>query len=341
MANKNKICFLIPYYGSLPKYLKLFLHSCRNNLSQNFYFISDLNFPENLPSNVKVVRLSIDQFSKLIYQKTGVKPNITFGWKICDFKPALGFIFSEYISEFEFWGIIDIDIILGCINSFFTESILNDFDIISTRQKWLSGSFAIFRNIEKVNRLFFQSKDWEYVFTTSRHCAFDECGRLKIKEGQKVYTELLRGKSIIELNTDIQALTHLLANEQKKSDIKILFNDLICEKIENNMILKYNDGNLTVHKKGGSGYSDGHTLLHYHFVNDKNSFTFKYPSWLKVPEVFFITKYGFYKNEQLRLFEIKKPYIITARLFYYIFKKMPPYFNKKFMKLINIKDSAI
>ena len=34
-------------------------------------------------------------------------------YKLCDFKPAYGFIFGEYLKEYDYWGHCDIDIVWG------------------------------------------------------------------------------------------------------------------------------------------------------------------------------------------------------------------------------------
>ena len=105
--------------------------------------------------------------------------------------------------------------VLANIDNFINSQILKDYDIISVLEFWLSGSFALFRNCERVNTLFKKSKDWVNIFSGERHFAFDECGRLNIKEGHKIYNELLTGKSILDLDTDIEAFTHILKNEKK------------------------------------------------------------------------------------------------------------------------------
>lgn len=54
-------------------------------------------------------------------------------YKLCDFKPTYGLIFSEYIAKYDFWGMGDIDVIYGNIRDFITEDVLNNNDIITVK----------------------------------------------------------------------------------------------------------------------------------------------------------------------------------------------------------------
>ncbi|GIU70319.1 MAG: hypothetical protein KatS3mg002_1555 [Candidatus Woesearchaeota archaeon] len=328
-----KICFIIPFYGKLPNYLKLFLKSSENNLDYDFIFFSDLRFPKYLPSNVKIYELTLKDFSNLIHIKTGIMPTINYGWKICDFKPAFGIIFNDYIKNYHFWGILDVDLILGKINGFITNHLLKQFDIISAKKFWLSGSIALFRNCHSVNTLFMKSKDWKKVFQSGKHFAFDECGRLKAKKGQLIYTELLKGKSIFDLNTDIEAFTHIIKNTTKVGNLKVFFDELICEKIYPNMILSYDEGELSIHNVGKSTYSREQKFLTYHLVNDKNKITFSIPKWETVPDKFYITNYGFIKEEQLNYLVIIKIIFFVKGSIKFLFINIPSKILRKLRKI--------
>jgi hypothetical protein len=75
----------------------------------------------------------------LACEKLGFGVNIKHSYKLCDFKPAYGFIFFELIENYDFWGYCDIDIIFGSIRDFITKEILESHDLISTRPDWIPG----------------------------------------------------------------------------------------------------------------------------------------------------------------------------------------------------------
>lgn len=319
-----KICFLIPYFGKLPNYTKLFLKSCDYNPTYDFIFFSDLSFPEPIPPNVIIFKISLQDFSNLILNNTGLQPTINFGWKICDFRPAYGVILQEYIQGYNFWGIIDTDIILGKIDDYITDKMLTKYDVISASKFWLSGSFAIFRNTEQVNNLFKLSKDWNKVFAESRHYAFDECGRLIHKKGELVYKLLEAGTPLSEIQTDIESFTHILKNESKLMNLNVLFSNMNCEKLDNDTILEFNQGNLLLLK----GKLE-QKILYYHFVNDKNHLTFHIPRWKTIPDEYFITNYAFFKKKHNKYKVIIYIWSLYKGIIKLVFSKLPQKVIKK------------
>jgi hypothetical protein len=98
----SSIVFLICWQGDFPWYFPYFLHSCRYNPDINFLIFADnLEANFDLPVNVKIIPYSIDQFRKDAAKALGFEVAIESGYKLCDFKPAYGFIFSEWIKKVE------------------------------------------------------------------------------------------------------------------------------------------------------------------------------------------------------------------------------------------------
>jgi hypothetical protein len=314
------------------------LKSCEYNKKYDFIFFTDIRINEKLPENVKIQRFTLNDFTELVQKQTKIKPSIEYGWKICDFKPAYGFLFNEFIYGYNFWGIIDIDIIFGKIEDFITEELLNKYDIISALKFWLSGSFAIFRNTKKVNELFMQSKDWKRVFVEPRHFAFDECGRLINDKGEKVYQLLKSGKKINEIKTDIESFTHVLFNERKSDGLKLYFKDMNCEKLDNKMIIKFNNGDLLLYNRNLAK-----EILYYHFVNDKNNFTFNIPKWKNIPDTYFVTNYIFTIENDFRLKKIKFLFsYFKGAIKFFLIKKPIKVLNKMSMKIkLFIKNNEL
>ena len=138
--------------------------------------------------------------------------NIENPYKLCDYKPAYGFLFPEIINDYDFWGQSDIDIICGDIRGFITDEMLNTFEYISLRHDYTTGVFALFRNNEKMNTFFMRSKDYKLVFTNPQHYSFGECNF--------AWDELTAGKSIFELETEIESFTHVVNSSEIANEIK-------------------------------------------------------------------------------------------------------------------------
>ena len=138
-----QIVFIIVYIGEYPWFFPYFIHSCRYNPTIDFLIFTDNNDPNlELPSNVKLVSYSIDQFKADAAKALGFDVAVESGYKLCDFKPAYGYIFADYIKDYDFWGYCDVDVIFGNIRSFMTDELLDEYDIISARHDYLTGCFA-------------------------------------------------------------------------------------------------------------------------------------------------------------------------------------------------------
>ena len=91
-----------------------FLHSCRYNPAVDFLIFTDNNDPNlELPANVKVIPYSIEQFKADAAKALGFAVAVESGYKLCDFKPAYGTIFTDYIRDYDFWGYCDIEFLLS------------------------------------------------------------------------------------------------------------------------------------------------------------------------------------------------------------------------------------
>jgi hypothetical protein len=319
---KEKIVFIIPLYGKIPEYINLFLKSASFNSEINFLLFTDLNIADYKYSNIKHCNLSLDEFKKLIHKKTAIEPKLTNLYKIVDFKSAYGLIFQDYIRNYEFWGVLDVDLILGEISEFITPDLLEKYDVISARKFWLSGSFALFRNTEKINLLFKKSKDWQKVFASEKLFRFTECGTKK----NSVLTplnDLRNGKSINEIELEIESFTNILVNESNLSYINVYFNDMVKEVINKNTIIGFENGKVFIYNVGKSSNKLNQSFLHYHFVSEKSKFTFSYPHWQKTPNEFYITEFGFFKKEQLKYLSFRKYFRILKSYFILVFVFIP------------------
>ena len=93
----NKCCFIIPYFGKLPKTFPIFLKSCAKNPEFNWLIFTNDDTAFDYPLNVSVVHMTLDELSSLADKKLGFKVALDKAYKLCDFKPAYGFIFEDYI----------------------------------------------------------------------------------------------------------------------------------------------------------------------------------------------------------------------------------------------------
>lgn len=219
---KSKIGIITCYIGKFPWYFPYFLHSCKFNPTVDFIIITDNNEAiKSKPDNVKILHKTLEEIKTIACEKLGFVVNIDFPYKLCDFKPAYGFIFHEIIQNYDFWGHGDIDLVYGNIRDFMTEEILDRYDVISSRHDYITGTFCLFRNNSQINSLFKKSKDYKRVFSSSEHFCFDECNFL--------FAELQNGASIFDYPHRIQSMTWVVKKAEAEGKLKAFFDFIIIE----------------------------------------------------------------------------------------------------------------
>lgn len=150
MRQSYHVNFIVPYFGQFPNYFQLFLNSCACNINFKWTILTDNQKEYDYPANVNVIQMSFSKLVDKIQSKFEFKVCIDTPHKLCEYKPAYGYIFPEYIEGFRFWGYCDIDVIYGKLENFITEEVLS-FDKIFTL-----GHMTIIRNKQYFNELFMQ-----------------------------------------------------------------------------------------------------------------------------------------------------------------------------------------
>lgn len=174
---KHSIVMIIPYFGKIPDYFNIWLHSAEANPDVTFYLYTDLPFPVSAESNVKIKPLTFPQMQNLIHRKLGSHCIINDPYKLCDYKPAYGELFSEDIAAFDFWGFCDVDLLFGDLSCFITDELLRQYDKLYDH-----GHFCLMRNNRKMNSLFLEEYPdvigFNYTSRTNYCCHFDENGTI-------------------------------------------------------------------------------------------------------------------------------------------------------------------
>ena len=271
MKREKSIALLTCYIGKLPWYFDYFVHSCGFNATVDFFICTDdTEWSGELPANVKLLYTSLKDISETATRKLGFEVNITSGYKLCDFKPAYGLIFSDLLDEYDFWGHCDIDIIFGCIREFVTGELLENYDLISVRHDYISGCFLLYCNMPKLNTLFLQSKDYKKVFTDTRHYCFDETNFAHDAFGE--------GKEYFGIDTEIESMMHVVKRLEAENYIKPFFDFFVIEGLQGN--LKWENGRMF--------YKSRFEVLFYHLIFFKKRFLPKTRTQ-SIPDTFFIS----------------------------------------------------
>jgi hypothetical protein len=270
-TTKKSIALVICYIGKLPWYFDYFAHSCKFNTTVDFFIITDdKSYSKLLPANVKIIHRTLDEINSSATEKLGLLVQISNGYKLCDFKPTYGILFSELLQGYDFWGHGDIDVVFGDIRNFITEEILHDYDMISVRHDFLTGQFLLFKNNERMNSLFTLSRDYKRVLCSEQHYCFDETNFQ-----WQGFTE---GKPYCEIPCEVESMTHLVKRLAHENYLNAHFDFLIVEGIPGK--LKWERGRLF--------YKNKYEILLYHLVLFKKVYQPKKRA-KSIPDVFTIS----------------------------------------------------
>lgn len=180
-----KIAYILPYFGRFPKNFNIWLKSCEMNFSIDWIIFTDDETRYNYPINVKVYYMSFEKLKNIFQSYFDFKININRPWKLCDFKPAYGEIFSKYLKNYDFWGYCDIDLIWGDIRRFITDDILNKYNRIG-----FQGHSTLYKNDEIINSLYKYDDgtnlSYKVAFSNEKGYCFDENGMDEIYKINKI-----------------------------------------------------------------------------------------------------------------------------------------------------------
>lgn len=273
----KKLAIVICYLGKLPWYFDYFLHSCKYNATVHFYIISDdKSYRKSIPDNVFIMYRTMEDINAIATEKLGFEINIQSGYKLCDFKPAYGLLFSDILKEYDFWGHGDIDVIYGNIRSFITDDVLNEFDVIAVRHDFLTGYFLLFRNNEKMKMLFTKSKDYKKVFSSEKHYCFDETNFN--------FNGFENGNHYSQIPSEVESMTHVVKKLDESKYLKAYFDFHVIEGTYGN--LYWNKGKLL--------YKGQYEVILYHMIGFKTIY-FPKRMPLIIPDTFRISKTRIYK----------------------------------------------
>lgn len=279
----KKIGLINIFIGEFPWFFKFFLKSCETNPTVDFFIFTDVILDYPVADNIKIIPFSLNDFNQLALEKLGFEIDVKKGYKLCDFRPAFGILFSEYLQGYDFWGITDIDVIYGRIREFMTEELLEEYDIVCVRNAFITACCMLYKNNEYINNLYKKSKDYKMIFTASKNYAFDETNFENTES-------FLEKHDIFKRNCEIESIQHVIIKEEDKGNLKAHFDLLLIESTPGK--LKWDNGLFS--------YKGKIEFMLYHLMYYKsNIFSNNTLKWSEIPDVFYIDKFDYRKNNSI------------------------------------------
>lgn len=282
----TKIAVVTCFFGDWPAWAELFINSCNHNPSVDFFLISDCKPRKPLATNVKLVEFDLARFKALATERLGVEVVFEKPHKLCDFKPTWGVLFQELLSDYDFWGHCDHDVIFGDIRAFLSEELLRQHDVICARQEWMTGHFTLYRNRDFFNRLYERSRDYQKVFGGMDTEAFDECGH-------GLFEKLLQGASFADVadEANVDAMMQIIS---RTPGVRLLLRKLCDEWMQPRL----NQGVKARRFRWENGKLfeevTGKELMYVHMWRPKRQKRLFTPRWPQLPHAFRLTEHGFF-----------------------------------------------
>ena len=216
---------MIPYFGKLPQYAPYYFESVRQAHLIDVLLFTDAHVTFPLPSNVKVYPFALADFNDLASRALGLAIEVRDAYKLCDFKPAYGTIFKDYLRGYRHWGAGDIDLIYGNLAVFLEPMLSEEYDIISCRRGWISGSLFVCKDYSHC-RFDVRPKFRLAVRVQGPHClCFDEMGG-------HFFTAVESGADLLSLKGCVESFTHTVLKLSKSGVLRCKFENLACEGLD-------------------------------------------------------------------------------------------------------------
>lgn len=180
MVQTPSIIIIIPYFGKWPFWMPFFIESCRTNPNINWLLLGDCAALEDLPNNVEQRFLAFVDYCAFVSECLEINFKPSNPYKLCDLKPALGFIHAADVAGYDFWGFSDLDLIYGDLRSYFSDERLRKYKVLSTHERRISGHFCLLRNEPELNSLFWKIPDFVRRAEDPKNHALDEGGFSRI-----------------------------------------------------------------------------------------------------------------------------------------------------------------
>lgn len=276
----NKYIMISTYFGNLPEHFNLWLESASKNNQIDFLIVGDANVLEygTFPRNVKFLKMTFQAFRELVQSKFDFKITLNTPYKICDYKPVYGYVFQKYISDYKYWGHIDLDTILGDIVKFLPR---DEYDKI-----YVFGHMCIYRNTPENNTRFMIDAGMNYkdVFTTNNSMIFDELPGMYKK---------FKSLNIPQYDSNDFA-------DIARRRLNFSLNEKLCRKNYKYQIFYYENGRvLRDYYENGELRTDEFNYIHFSHR--------KIPDKTNGSSSYYITRFGFIqKSEETTLETIKK-----------------------------------
>ncbi|MFS1993759.1 DUF6625 family protein [Vibrio breoganii] len=169
--------FVIPFFGKLNEFSRLSIDTLSNCIEQVVVITDDISFASSNP-NVEVIRLDLEQVSKIATKKLNRDICLDSPYKLCDLKPFYGIIFEDFLPASKTICIGDADCIyslkLGNIVKNFEREYGEDIAIGGDRGHFMIMTKLFSNRVKELSIDYFGEELFSKIITSKKNYAFDE-----------------------------------------------------------------------------------------------------------------------------------------------------------------------
>lgn len=171
---QKPLILFVQWFGPWPEWIEFFVESCKWNRDIDWLILTDQDPPQNSAPNVRYRKVSFAGHKATIGDKIGFDLSSIPPLKLCDLKTTLGYVFARDAEGYRNYGHCDIDLIFGDIRSFYTDALLEKYEVLSTHADRLSGHLAVLRNTEFNRTAFRRIRSWKRKAPDPNNFGIDE-----------------------------------------------------------------------------------------------------------------------------------------------------------------------
>lgn len=176
ISRQPSIVIFIPYFGEWPEWIDLFFDAAKRNHSIDFIIYTDCQDLILDASNIFFHTITFQDYISEINKKLSFEFDPPNAYKLCDLRPLFGDMHKEQFKNYDFFGWCDLDLFFGDIRSFYSDELLNKYDVFSTHADRVSGHFALFRNNKRNRKMYRRIYRWKEALQNPEFVGIDEHG---------------------------------------------------------------------------------------------------------------------------------------------------------------------
>ena len=133
------IRLVVPHFGQRPAYFPLVVRSMAANPDVSWLLLTDQPVLD-APPNLVVQLCEFGDLAERIRSHFEFEISLQRPYKLCDFRPAFGEIFTDELAGYDFWGHCDLDVVFGRIREHLPAAAFQADKIL------FHGNFSLYRN---------------------------------------------------------------------------------------------------------------------------------------------------------------------------------------------------